>query len=260
MSQAFKVGDKVIAIAESHGWGDVKKGDVGTVNSIHRKDSDIIFVDFPEQTNWTGELRCFKAWEDIKEKKSMKEKRFNVGDRIRRVSSSHQGSNGTSEQGKEYTVLTADNRCVGIFTEQRGGGKIPEGACWIAANFELVKKAEEVPENWDNVIDLEFGQLNKHKQTLVVKGYHWFCVGCKSASRSKQASLSCCGKDTVNYVDPVDYLWFSSSKDEIVHIQDMLPPHLKAAIVKLRREKERNPMFHLLKALENEAYLRDMDI
>jgi hypothetical protein len=60
----FKVGDRVIAIAESDGWGDVEKGDVGTVVKFYDK-TDIYYVDFPNQSGWAGKEKCFQLAETI---------------------------------------------------------------------------------------------------------------------------------------------------------------------------------------------------
>jgi hypothetical protein len=60
----FKVGDRVIAIAESDGWGDVKKGDVGTVVGLY-DENNTYNVDFPNQKNWLGKERCFQLAETI---------------------------------------------------------------------------------------------------------------------------------------------------------------------------------------------------
>lgn len=257
MGKPFKVGDVVVAVDETHGWGHIKHGAVGKVSVVHSGGRSLD-VDFEKQAGWTGDLKCFKHWED-KEGIDMAKQKFKVGDKIRRINPTHQGSNGTSVMGKEYVVLTAssDDRCVGIFIEKGGGHESP---CWIADNFELVEEAEDIPMDWDDVVDTEFGQLQPHQKKMAVKGYNWFCAGCRAASRKKLSALNCCSKEEVLFVDTPDYLWYSATKDELVHVQDMLNPHLKAAITKLRKEKERNPMHHLLPVLENEAYLRDMDI
>lgn len=250
----FKVGDIVVAVKETSGWGEVKPQDIGIITSA--KDQDHLYADFKEQQGWMGQSKCFRHWEDIEEI-GMASKSFKVGDRVRRVTVTHTGSYGTSEQGKEYEVLTADSNHVGIFKTK--GGK-PEGACWSSANFEMVEPAPVEPFDWDIVDDIEFGGLNNYKKAMVLKGYQWLCSGCSASRKDAEAALRCCGKDTVNYVEMPDYLWYSTSKETIVHIQDMMPPHLKAAILKLRKEKDRNPLFHLLPALENEAFLRNMDI
>jgi hypothetical protein len=61
----FKVGDRVVAIAESHGWGGVKKGDIGVVKSL---DSDGgYYVDFLYQKSWHGKESCFQLAETVDE-------------------------------------------------------------------------------------------------------------------------------------------------------------------------------------------------
>ena len=57
----FKVGDRVRAIAESNGWGKVKKGDIGVIT--HITDTHLR-IDFPEQKAWHGEHRCFELVEE----------------------------------------------------------------------------------------------------------------------------------------------------------------------------------------------------
>ena len=47
----FKVGDKVRAINESYGWGEVKYGDVGVVTDWFNLGD--YFVEFPNQELWT---------------------------------------------------------------------------------------------------------------------------------------------------------------------------------------------------------------
>ena len=47
----FRIGDKVIAISESFGWGDVDKGDIGVIANISKYE---IKVDFSGQTGWSA--------------------------------------------------------------------------------------------------------------------------------------------------------------------------------------------------------------
>ena len=66
----FKVGDRVRAINQSHGWGFVDKGDIGTVisirKSLHWEGEDIYFVDFGElkATNWKAHESCLELVEE----------------------------------------------------------------------------------------------------------------------------------------------------------------------------------------------------
>lgn len=53
MMTKFKVGDKVRAIGESHGWGCVNRGDVGVVKKISQLSNECL-VDFPMQSPWTA--------------------------------------------------------------------------------------------------------------------------------------------------------------------------------------------------------------
>lgn len=47
----FKVGDKVKVISETHGWGEVKVGDIGV---IKRFDGYSYIVNFPNLSGWAG--------------------------------------------------------------------------------------------------------------------------------------------------------------------------------------------------------------
>ena len=42
----FKVGDRVVAVAETNNWGSIRKGDVGVITSAYEFDS---YADFPNQ-------------------------------------------------------------------------------------------------------------------------------------------------------------------------------------------------------------------
>ena len=56
----FKVGDKVVAIGASHGWGAVKKGDVGVVVNSNLGGC---LVDFPSHLDWSarhGDLKLHR--------------------------------------------------------------------------------------------------------------------------------------------------------------------------------------------------------
>jgi hypothetical protein len=62
----FKVGDSVVVIAESHGWGDdVEYGDIGVVKSLE-SDGDY-YVDFPNHKSWQGKESCFQLAETVGE-------------------------------------------------------------------------------------------------------------------------------------------------------------------------------------------------
>lgn len=54
--QTFDVGDTVRVMQQSHGWGDISKGNVGTVVKVCK---DGLEVDFQNQKNWFGRYRCF---------------------------------------------------------------------------------------------------------------------------------------------------------------------------------------------------------
>lgn len=54
---AFKVGDKVKAVKETHCWGEVKPGDIGVITKV----LDGLYVaDFPAQKGWRGKEECFE--------------------------------------------------------------------------------------------------------------------------------------------------------------------------------------------------------
>jgi len=46
----LRVGDRVIAISESNGWGEVVAGDIGTINRMYGDDG--FRVNFPAQPGW----------------------------------------------------------------------------------------------------------------------------------------------------------------------------------------------------------------
>jgi len=192
---------------------------------------------------------------------------FKVGNMVRRTAKSHQGSNGLSEKDKVYKVLSADSRHIGIFMHRDRENEV-EGACWVASNFELVSSHNDVPTTTEvtdvdeyEIIDVPFNELTPHRRTMVVKGWPWMCHGCNSSAKTEAKARACCSRNRkLNYTEQPDHLWYSSSKDEVVEIEHMMAPHLKAAINKLRKEKERNTMYHLLGVLEAEADRRSLDI
>lgn len=84
----FAVGDKVRAIAETNGWGEVKKGDTGTIT--HTPDThpckdeyehykDRYRVDFPAQKEWDGKEECFELFTEPEPPA----RKFKVSDRVR---------------------------------------------------------------------------------------------------------------------------------------------------------------------------------
>ena len=64
----FKIGDRVRAINESHGWGCVDKGAIGTVirKSARFEEENVYFVDFGElkATNWKAHESCLELVEE----------------------------------------------------------------------------------------------------------------------------------------------------------------------------------------------------
>jgi len=66
----FKIGDKVRAISQSHGWGNVEYGDIGTIirKSANFEEEGIYFVDFglfsEKATNWKAHESCLELVEN----------------------------------------------------------------------------------------------------------------------------------------------------------------------------------------------------
>ena len=58
MANKFKKGDRVRVMAQTHGWADVKKGDIGTV--VFVKAGGTYEVDFKAMDSWTGDEACFE--------------------------------------------------------------------------------------------------------------------------------------------------------------------------------------------------------
>lgn len=78
----FQVGDKVKAITQTNGWGDVEKGDVGVIThtpETHPAGKALYRADFPNQMGWNGKECCFELV--VEEPKP--EPKFRVGDRVR---------------------------------------------------------------------------------------------------------------------------------------------------------------------------------
>lgn len=95
----FKVGDKVRVINQTHGWGQVKKGNIGEVISI--KYHDVYIVEFPNQPDWHGSEKCFELVE-TKENPNPTKHKFKDGDGMIWKTS-------TKEQREEITKLLKEN-------------------------------------------------------------------------------------------------------------------------------------------------------
>ena len=54
----FQIGDNVRVLKESHGWGKVKRGDVGIV-ACYDSGAGIYSVDFAQHRQWKGTEDCF---------------------------------------------------------------------------------------------------------------------------------------------------------------------------------------------------------
>ena len=54
---AFKVGDKVKAVKETHDWGKVRPGDIGVITKVL---NGLYVADFPAQKGWIGKEECFE--------------------------------------------------------------------------------------------------------------------------------------------------------------------------------------------------------
>ena len=61
----FNVGDTVRVVNQTHGWGDVKTGDIGKIKDCPGKQDGNYkyYVDFPNQRGWTGLEHCFEPVE-----------------------------------------------------------------------------------------------------------------------------------------------------------------------------------------------------
>jgi hypothetical protein len=57
----FKKGDEVRVLKQTHGWGQVREGNIGIVKSISK---DTLQVDFKNHLSWRGELGCFELVEN----------------------------------------------------------------------------------------------------------------------------------------------------------------------------------------------------
>jgi hypothetical protein len=67
MKSKFYIGQFVRVIGNSHGWGDVKYGDIGiirnaTLTEIYLESTYIhtYIVDFPNHKRWRGAEKCFE--------------------------------------------------------------------------------------------------------------------------------------------------------------------------------------------------------
>jgi hypothetical protein len=117
----FSVGDKVRAIAVNHGWGDVKKGDIGIIIDVSNLYGDYL-ADFPNQSGWGGSEHCFELVVDEPPEVKpapVKDKPFKVGDRVRNIKEYF----GKSEcVGKIGTVIkVGDNYYLVQFNENIDG-------------------------------------------------------------------------------------------------------------------------------------------
>lgn len=59
----YKIGDTVRVIGESHGWGILNIGDIGTVSGIY---DDYMLVNFLKHRGWKGTFNCFELVESCK--------------------------------------------------------------------------------------------------------------------------------------------------------------------------------------------------
>jgi hypothetical protein len=66
----YEIGDRVAVINESHGWGEVEKGDIGTVTQII---SHSLLASFPNQSDWEGTFDCFVKVNAMKENEKIQE-------------------------------------------------------------------------------------------------------------------------------------------------------------------------------------------
>lgn len=54
MKPEFRIGDKVIAIGQTHGWGEVAEGDEGVIMNVS---PSVIIVNFPVQHGWSAQSK-----------------------------------------------------------------------------------------------------------------------------------------------------------------------------------------------------------
>jgi hypothetical protein len=73
----FKVGDRVRALSQSHGWAGVKVGDIGTVCHVFAGESKYD-VNFQAMDAWTGEEECFEMVTKPKGGKKMAKKKLSA--------------------------------------------------------------------------------------------------------------------------------------------------------------------------------------
>lgn len=53
------IGANVRAVRETQGWGAVQKGEVGVLR--HISSVGTAYAEFPSQSNWAGDWRCFEV-------------------------------------------------------------------------------------------------------------------------------------------------------------------------------------------------------
>lgn len=158
----FAVGDKVRAIAETNGWGEVKKGDTGTIT--HTPDThpckdkyehykDRYRVDFPAQKEWDGKEECFELVTD--EPKAEAKTTFSVGDRVRNIKEYDYHPEAVGKIGTVIQVTDSDYTAV-EFDEyvdgHNGLGNGKEGYCWCfePEYLELVKdESKQEPKSFE---------------------------------------------------------------------------------------------------------------
>lgn len=61
----FQVGDEVIAVGATYGWGGVKQGDVGVITPV--RDKNFYQVDFPRHPGWNADEKDLQLVYKIEE-------------------------------------------------------------------------------------------------------------------------------------------------------------------------------------------------
>lgn len=151
----FSVGDKVRVINQSHGWGVVTKGDVGTVRTVN---DSTYYVDFPTYYSWTGTDMCFELIESV----AKEEPQFKVGDKVKprpgRESNCWHGGSDDYEHTVITTIHSKNNIVYESFRES--GESFGVCSCWDLSDFESYQVVWEVGDKLDIRNNQEFNSCS----------------------------------------------------------------------------------------------------
>lgn len=101
----FKVGDKVEAVDQSHGWGGVEKGEIGVITEVDVNPNTNYTVNFSEHLSWKADEKVLKKARKTYTYKTPKTKQTNF-------ILSHNGylhEFKTIEEIEEYIMKLADD-------------------------------------------------------------------------------------------------------------------------------------------------------